>query len=35
VSGHDNFVEVIAASFEEQIVPRSDAGELLTLIDEA
>jgi hypothetical protein len=35
VSGHDNFVEVIAASFEEQIVPRSDAGELVRLIDES
>lgn len=35
VDGHDNFVEVIAVGFEEQIVPRSEAGELIRLIDEA
>ena len=35
VSGHDNFVEVIAASFEEKVVARSDSGELAKLIDKA
>jgi hypothetical protein len=35
VSGHDNYVEVIAASFEEQVMSRSEAGELARLIDEA
>jgi len=35
VSGHDNYVEVLAASFEEQVVPRSEAGELVKLIDES
>src|SRR5262245_1333051 len=33
VSGHDNYCEVIAASFEECIVPREKAGELVKLID--
>jgi hypothetical protein len=35
VSGHDNYVEVLASGFEEQVVPRSEAGELAKLIDEA
>ncbi len=35
VSGHDNYFEVVAASFEEQVVLRSEAGELARLCDEA
>ena len=35
MSGHDNYVEVIAASFEERLVSRREAGELARLIDEA
>ena len=35
VRGHDNYFEIIAASFEERVVSRSEAGELARLIDEA
>ena len=35
VRGHDNYVEVIASSFEEGVVSRSEAGELARLMDEA
>lgn len=35
VSGHDNYYEIIAASFDEQIILRADAGEMARLIDEA
>jgi hypothetical protein len=35
VGGHDNDYEIIAASFEEQVISRSEAGELARLCDEA
>lgn len=35
VSGHDNYYDIIASGFEEQIISQNDAGELKRLIDEA
>lgn len=35
VRGHDNYCEVVAEAFVERIVPRDEAGELASLIDEA
>ena len=35
IKGHDNYYEIIAAGFDETIVPRNEAGELVRLIDEA
>lgn len=35
VSGHDNYYDIIASGFDEEIISRNDAGELKRLIDEA
>ena len=35
VSGHDNYCDIIAAGFDEQIIPESEAGEMARLIHEA
>ena len=35
VSGHDNYYDIIATGFEENIVPENEAGELAKLIHEA
>ena len=35
ISGHDNYCEIIAEGFEEEIISRESAGELLDLIGEA
>jgi hypothetical protein len=35
VKGHDNYIEIIAAGFDETIVPYDEAGGLRRLIDEA
>ena len=34
VSGHDNYYDVIATGFDEQIIPESEAGEMVKLIYE-
>lgn len=34
VSGHDNYYDIIASSFEEVVVPKNEAGDLIFLIEE-
>ena len=34
VHGHDNYYDIIAASFEEVIIPKEEAGDLIFLIEE-
>ena len=35
IEGHDNYYDIIAVGYKEEIIPYSEAGELKRLIDEA
>lgn len=34
IPGHDNYYDIIASSFAEEIIPKSEAGDLVFLLDE-